>query len=492
MDTTAFRQALSRLQARAGHGPLGEAPHRSRLVAVFAAAFALSSAAVAFVFARPAPRREALIADRNPSPAPVASAPAAPAASTPPPAPGGPPERVSRYGALSQSNFRRLFLGTIFSQFGMWMLFVGQGWLVFRVLGGSPFQLGLVSAIQGLVSVPVSLVGGGLADRFDRKRLTVAATLTAATSSFAVSYLVLAGSIHIWHLYLTAMLQGLATGIEQPSRQVLIYDTAGQRYVGNAVAVMSMGQNIARITGPTLGGALIGFYGVSVLYIVQSVCFLLAAATTLTLRVPKHARSHGEGFLASLRGGLAYVGRDRVVMALLLVALFMPFLVYPYVQFYAVFVTDVLGLGSSAYGLLASAVGFGSIPGTLYVAWSSSRKGRGRVLLIVTLVYGCLVVLFSFQRHFWPAFTVLVLAGVFNAIYGAVCNSLIQQTVDDRFRGRVMSLYTMTFATIPLGGLLMGIAVSVYGTPLAFGSFAAVATVLCAIVFLTNPRIRRL
>jgi predicted MFS family arabinose efflux permease len=162
------------------------------------------------------------------------------------------------------------------------------------------------------------------------------------------------------------------------------------------------------------------------------------------------------------------------------------------VQFYAVFVTEVLHQGSAAYGLLAAAVGFGSLFGTAYVAWSAARKGRGRVLVFATMTYLSLVFLFTFQRHYWPAFVVLVLAGVFNSIYGAVCNSLIQQTVEDRFRGRVMSLYTMTFATIPLGGLLMGIVVSYYGTPFAFATFTAVAAVLCSLVFLFSPRLRRL
>jgi predicted MFS family arabinose efflux permease len=423
---------------------------------------------------------------------PAGDAGARQAAPTPATEPSTDVPRSGVIPALRERDFRRLFVGAVFAQFGMWMLFVGQGWLVFEELGGSPFELGLVSFIQGAVSVPVSIIGGGLADRLDRKRLASAATALGAANSLIVSILVLNDRIEIWHLYFSALVQGLFVGVEQPSRQVLVYDTAGSQNVGNAVAVMSMGQNIARISGPTLGGALIGFYGVAVLYVVQFACFAIAALTTLTLRAQRHARSQGEGFLTSLRGGFGYVRRTRIVLALLLIALFPPFLIYPYVQFFAVFVTDVLGRGSTEFGLLSAAVGFGSLFGTVYVALTAHRGGRGRVLVLATMIYTALVMLFTFQREYWPAFGVLVLAGIFNAVYGAVCNSLIQQTVDDRFRGRVMSLYTMTFAMIPFGGLLMGVVVSIYGTPTAFAAFTATASALCALVFITNPRIRRL
>jgi predicted MFS family arabinose efflux permease len=255
---------------------------------------------------------------------------------------------------------------------------------------------------------------------------------------------------------------------------------------------MALGQNIARISGPSLGGLLIGFTGVSSLFIVQAACFATAAALTLTLHAQKRVRSRGEGFLTSLRAGLAYVRHHREMTGLLLLALFPPLLVYPYVSFYTVFVTDVLHEGSGALGLLSGAVGFGSIFGSLYVAWSAHHRRRGLVLIAATLIYVSTVFTFAFQKHFWPAFSILVFAGIFNAIYGAVNNSLIQRTVSDQYRGRVMSLYIMTFAMIPIGGLLMGLLISARGTPFAFGTFTATCAVACSLVVAFSPSLRRL
>ncbi len=396
------------------------------------------------------------------------------------------------FSSLAERDFRRLFTGSVFSQFGFWMLFVGQGWLIFKELGGSAFQLGLVSFIQGSISLPVSLLGGGLADRFDRKRLAAGATSVGAATSLVLAVLVLSERVELWHLYITAMALGLFVGIEQPSRQVLVYDTAGEGNIGNAVAVMALGQNVARISGPTLGGALIGFTGVSTLYLLQAVCFSIAAMLTLTLHAQKRVRSVGEPLILSIRRGLGYVRRTPVVRALLLMALFPPFLVYPYLQFFPVFVTEELGRGARELGLMLAAIGFGSIFGSLYIAWSTHHRGRGLVFVWSTMVYLGLVFLFTFQRQYWPAFGILVLAGVANAMYNALANSLIQHTVEDQYRGRAMSLYIMTFATIPFGALLMGLAVTGYGTPATFAAFTVASAVLCGVVILSSPQMRRL
>lgn len=399
--------------------------------------------------------------------------------------------RGGTFASLANRDFRYLLAGTMGVQVGSWSQTIGQGWLV-HVLTHSAFQLGLISFIRGMAMLAASPAGGLLSDLLDRRRVVIAGTLLAAFNALVLTALVASGQVAVWHLYALAAIDGAVNAVNQPARQALVYDVVGKDDLTNAVALSSVGSNLMRIIGPSLGGALIGTVGIASCFLFQGLCYTLSAVVTLFIRPIDPLRQRAASLLESLLGGFSYAMQHRVVLLLLFVAAVPSLLVYPYVGFVPVFASDVLHVGPFQYGVLMTAVGVGSIPGALMAANMADPRGKGWLLLATSAAYMTMVAAFACSPWFLLAFACLVAAGVANSVQNTLNNTLIQLAVSDAYRGRVSALYFMTGGLTPFGSLAMGAAIAALGPQPAVAAFALSAAAVIAALSVVSSHLRRL
>jgi MFS family permease len=394
--------------------------------------------------------------------------------------------------SLRIPDFRVLWLGNVGTMLGQWVQFAAQGYLVFHITG-SGTQVGVVSFIRGICAVAVSPFAGAITDRFSRRSVLMTMTTISAVAATLLATLIISHVIEIWMLYPLAAIEGFGDAVNQPARQVMIYDVVGPEDLPNAVAVNSLGSNTMRIVGPALAGALIGFAGIQSALILQAVAY--SASVYATSRIKTRgtpAKGSGGSVLSSMADGMRYALSHRDVLLLVIMAGLPSVLVYPYVQFIPVFASRVLHTGSLGFGFLASAVGYGSIIGALIAANLTGIKKRGQILVWTTFIYMLFVTLFAVSNVYALSFSLLVVAGIANSVYLMFNQVMIQLIVDDAYRGRVLSLYVMVSGLTPFSALLMGALIDRFGAQVTVASFTGLATAIVLVIGVTSNRLRQI
>jgi MFS family permease len=394
--------------------------------------------------------------------------------------------------SLSLGQFRLVLAGTAASQVAGWMDTVARGWLV-NELTHSAFQLGLLAFIYGIASLVASPIAGYITDRVERRALASGTQLMSAGLALTIGLLVASGQIAMWHLYITAGLQGVVFAVNMPARQVLVYDVVGSERLTNAIALNAVMANVARIAAPSIGGAIIAAIDIEAAFYAQAAFFFLATIVTFLLRPITLAKPVRVPVWQGLREGFDYVRGDPVMSRLVLLNVVPNVLIYPYVSLFPIFAEDVLSVGSTGYGVLLSAVGFGSIPGGLIVAGMSQSKAKGRTMGAAALLYMGLVAAFATSSVFVLSFSILVVAGLGWSMMAILNQTLLQlQLSDDAMRGRVLAFYTMASGLTPIGNLSMGSAADVWGVQRAVAAFAIAGFALAAYLGLGSKRMREL
>lgn len=416
---------------------------------------------------------------------------------TQPPAASLPPSglrgyRARTFSSLAIPDFRRLWLGNVGTMLGAWIQFAAQGYLVFQ-LTDSPFQVGAVSFARGVSSVVFAPFAGLITDRFSRRSVLMVTTTLGAIIAILLAALIVTDVISVWMMYPIALAEGITDAINQPARQVMVYDVVGEEELANAVAINSLGSNTMRVVGPSVAGALIGFSGIEAAFMLQAAAYAVAVFFTSRIRTKGIPTSKStSSVLRSMLDGIDYARRDRDVLLLVVMAGIPSLLVYPYVQYIAVFAEDVLDVGSVGFGFLASAVGYGSIIGALLAANLTQIKKRGQILVWTTFVYMALVTMFALSTNFALSFALLVVAGIANSIYLMFNQVMLQLTVDDEYRGRVLSLYVMVSGITPFSALLMGALIDIYGAQATVAVFVGLATTIVLFIGIFSRRLREI
>src|SRR2546421_4369101 len=289
--------------------------------------------------------------------------------------------------SLRQRNFRLYWYGQMISLMGSGMQSIGQVWLVLE-LTHSAWQLGLVGALQALPVLLFSLVGGVYADRWPKRRLLLVTQSAAMIQALLLWGLIASGTIQLWHLYVLALLLGLADSLDHPTRQAFVIELVGREDLPNAVALNASLSQMTRIVGPAMAGIIIAASGVTMLFLLNALSFLavlvglaLIKSHELHAQALRH-RSVGErqNTWQSLREGLDYV---RKTPALLLVILVVGLVLLFGSNFNVVlplFATDILHVGATGFGFLSAALGVGALLSALWLAWGNRQPTLRRVL----------------------------------------------------------------------------------------------------------------
>ena len=395
------------------------------------------------------------------------------------------------FGSLSNRNFRFLLSGTMASSFAMWMEQIGQGWLV-QQLTDSPFQLGLVQFIRGFSILFVSPFAGALSERVDRRVLAGVASALNGLGALAIGILIVSGHIAMWQLYVTALVAGISSSIYNPVRQFLVFDAVGQEQLPNAIALNSMVNNMARVVGPGVAGFMIS-YSISSAFFGKFVFFAAATLSLIPLRLNQPPPREREPVLRGIKLGAQYLVQHKTLLRLTVLQAIPSALVFPYLQMMPNVAKNYLHVGSSGYGWLQTGVGVGSLISALVVASLADVKRKGAIASVALLTYMTMILAFSFSRIYALSLGLLMVAGLGLVVFSTFNQTLLQLNVENEFRGRVLSLYTMAQGLNPFGGLLMGFIAEQYlGAPHAIALFCSVALVLALIGGVASKDVRNL
>jgi MFS family permease len=369
--------------------------------------------------------------------------------------------------ALRYRNFRLFFVGQSISLIGTWMQRIAVGWLVYR-LTHSAFLLGVVGFAGQIPTIALAPLAGVLADRWNRHQLLIWTQVLAMIQAFVLSYLVLSGTIEIWHLVVLSLVLGVVTAFDIPVRQSFMIEMIEDKSdLGNAIALNSSMVNCARLLGPSTAGLLIATLGEGACFVINGLSYLAVIASLLLMRIAhKNLRAQKSKAWHDLRDGLRYVYDLEPIRDIILLLALVSLMGMPYMVLMPVFAKDVLHGGPSTLGFLMGSSGVGALVGALYLASRKGVLGLDKMIPIGAGMFGLGLVMFALSRNFFLSLILLTAVGLGQMVQLATSNTLLQTMVDDERRGRVMGLFAVAFVGMaPVGSLLAGALASAIGAP---------------------------
>ena len=386
---------------------------------------------------------------------------------------------------LRQPNYGVYVAGNSLSLIGSWMQRIAVGWLAWE-LSHSGAVLGLVAFADLAPTLMVGPFGGALADRLDRRKLLMIGQSINMVLSFILAVLTASGLMTVPLLVLIIGINGAVIGINQPARLALISGLVARENLPTAVAVNSLVFNLARFIGPAIAGLVIHYFDTSLVFFLNTLSFVsfLIALNRLDLPERDH-RSSGEGqpsMLQAIAEGLRYVLRHPGIGPLLALNATMAISARPYVELLPGFADAVFDRGAWGLAMLSSAVGLGAIAAGLFLAQRGPQKGLVETAMLAALLIALSALGLALSPTFSTALIAVTAGGFGMVVAGVGTQTLMQTSVDEAMRGRVLSLFGLVFRSGPaIGALLIGLASELIGLrwPLAFGSIiGAVAFVV--------------
>ncbi len=368
--------------------------------------------------------------------------------------------------ALGYSGFRRLWLATLTSMMGFWMLSISQSWLVVE-LTDSALMLGVLGFFRSVPMLLLSPLGGILADRIRRPRLLIVAQVLMGMADLAVGVLVLLDRVEMWHLAIAGIMVGSSFALSSPARNALVSDLVPRKTVSNGVALMSTTMNGARVIGPTIAGFLIALIGIAGTYFAQVGAYALAIMNIRRVKVDGPPPGFRGSSRHALVEGFGYVRRSRRLLALMLLGMSPALFSMPMVMLLSVFVKKELGGGPEELGVLAGMLGVGAIIGSLTMVAFSGLRYKGAAVMLAAMMDGVMVIALGLSGSILGAGVALALMGFFQAIYLAMIQTILQMIVPNRLRGRVLSIWMLGWGLTPVGLLPMSAVAENLGTPVA-------------------------
>ena len=391
-------------------------------------------------------------------------------------------EIKSLFRSLRHRNFRLFWSGQLVSLIGTWMQTVAQAWLVLE-LTHSSFKLGVVSALQFLPMLFLSLFTGPLIDYFDKRRTIIWTQAVLMVLAFVLAFLVWTGTVRYWHIVVLASLLGVVNTIDMPARQSYLIELVGKDDLMNAIALNSSIFNAARAIGPAIAGLLISKLGTAFCFIVNGLSFLAVIAGLLMMRISVASRREPPSYdiLRDITEALKHIRDTPLVLTTISLVAVVSIFGTNFNVLVPVFVRMELHRDAAAFGFLMSSFGVGALFGAASLAFLSRWEPKPGYMLGGGLGLSLFLILIGFQKSYGLTAVLLALAGWSMVTFFGMANTTVQLNTEDRLRGRVMSLYTMSFGGLmPFGSLLAGTAAHWIQAPLTF----ALGGLICGIVFI--------
>ncbi|UQX03425.1 MFS transporter [Streptomyces sp. RerS4] len=360
------------------------------------------------------------------------------------------------FRSLSVRNFRLFTAGQVLSATGTWMMVMAQDWLVLSLTDDSAVALGTVTALQFAPILLLTLYGGRLADRYDKRRLLTWANLASAALAGLLGLSQLSGAAQLWHVYLIALALGVVNAVEVPTRMSFVGELVGPELLPNASALSAAYFNVARIAAPAVGGLLIAAAGVGPVMMLNAVSYLATVIALWRMRPSEYKRAARRPERPRVVDGLRYArSNPDLLLVLALVAVISLFglnfqLTLPLMA-KTVFHTD-----ATTFGLLTTAFAAGSLLAALATTARRGRPAAGTVILAAA-AFGLLTTAAGWAPGPLSAALLLALTGFSASYFAQAANHRVQLGSDPQYRGRIMALYTLVLqGSTPFGALLVG------------------------------------
>jgi len=397
------------------------------------------------------------------------------------------------FHSLQIRNYRLFATGQLVKLIGVWVMITAQDWLVLELSDDSATALGVVTALQFIPVLLLTLYGGKLADRYDKRMLLMVSNAAYAVLAVMLSVLVATGAVQLWHVFAFAAALGVANAIETPVRQSFVSELVGTTLLPNALSLSAATFNTARIVGPALAGVSIALVGTGPVFLYSTV---LAIAPVFTYWRMTAAELHREVLpprderdAARIMDGLRYVRQRGDLLLPITMMAVIGALGFNFLVTLAVLAKTGFQTGAATFGVFTAALAVGALAGALA---GSSRRGRpsSYVVLGAAVTFGALETVVGLLPTFLMVTVVLVPTGFFMVYFAQASNQRVQLGTDAAYRGRVMALYILVFlGTTPLGAPLAGWLAEHVGPGAAIwlGGLASLLTALTALAW----RLRR-
>ncbi|MFH0802227.1 MAG: MFS transporter [bacterium] len=390
------------------------------------------------------------------------------------------------FSALKHRNYRLYWFGQMVSLSGSWIQILAQGWLVLK-LTDSPLYLGLVNAAASLPLLLLSMWGGVLADRFDKRKILLLTQFVSMLLAIVLGALISLELIKIWHVFLIAFLLGTVNSIDAPTRQAYIVELVGKEDLTNAIALNSAAFNGARIVGPAIAGFLISIAGLGWCFYLNGISFLAVLWGLWLIDLTPAKRHEIMSPLKNLILGLRYIRHTPCVLSLISLIAVSSVFGMAYMVLMPIFARDILNVGASGLGFLMTATGIGALIGALTLAYMGNFSSKGTFLLATCGLFSVAVFAFSLCRNYHLSLIIMAVAGWSLVSFTAVINTLLQSIIPHELRGRVMSVYVLAFLGLtPFGSFQAGIIAQWVGAPFALALGACICA--SAVLYLYTRR----
>jgi len=405
------------------------------------------------------------------------------------------------FRALRHRNFLLFWSGAFLSNTGTWMQAVAQGWLVLQ-LSNSPFWLGVDGFMATAPGLVLTLAGGVFADLMDRRKLLIYSQVIAGFSALTLGTLVATGVVKVWMILGLSFVTGSCMSIAGPSYLALVFDLVGREDLANAIALNSTQFQLARALGPLAAGVGFKVFGLAGCFFANGLSFAAVVIGLAMVKYGEHNRpaipadrslKDRRAFVQDLIEGFRYVGRRPRVSMLLAISAVTSLFGAPYISMTPVFARDIFHLGETGLALLMGMAGAGALFGALFLAYLGDFRHKGWFVLGGDFAFAVCLMVFSLSSNVIVSIIFLFALGFAIVCSVAVTNTLLQKLVTDEMRGRVMSMFMLSFiGAMPFGNLIAGAASHRFGVQDTLTAGGAIIAVFVAVVTLRSPKLREL
>jgi MFS family permease len=404
-------------------------------------------------------------------------------------------DRVFR--AFQYRDFRLMWIGACVSSIGTWMQSTAQSWLIYDLSNSSEF-LGLDRFLGEIPIVMLSLFGGVLADRLNRRHILLCSQLLQMTCAVILTTLLVTGVISkshpiVWPILILSFFVGIAQAFGGPAYSALVPSLVDREHLPNAISLNSIQFNLARVIGPALGGTALATLGAAWCFGMNAVSYVAVIITLLMVRPSFVPVATKASVLESMKQGINFVRVRPAMVPLIGLTFSMTFLAVSVLQFLPVFARQVLHEDEKAFTYLLIASGLGSVCGALITAAFAKKRGLGKASLIVLAFLGVMTTSFAFSRSLIVSIPIIFFSGAAMIGMFAMVMSMVQSIIPDDMRGRVMSVYNLSLrGGMPLGALASGFLIPHFTLPVVLAVNGVLLVVLAAYFWMVHPDVAAL
>lgn len=393
---------------------------------------------------------------------------------------------LSSLPALKSRNYSLYFLGQLVSTIGSWLQIVAEGWLIFQ-LSRSAYYVGLSAAASTLPALFLSLIGGVIVDRFPKKQVILVTQTCSMILAFILGILTVTNLITVWQIILLAFLLGIVQAIDIPARQAYVSELVDdKKLLSSAIALNSTIYNSARVIGPTVAGLLIAGFGLGMAFILNGFSYIAVIIALFFIKTRYIPVKIHPSPIKAIKEGLHYAFSHPTIKSLLISTVIISIFGWSYSTIMPVIAHDIFGLNAAGLGYLYAATGIGALFATVIISAYSHRMSPYIFIIGGNIMFAVMLILFTLTRSLYLGYFFLFLIGFSLVGMFAMINTTIQHAVSDQMRGRVMSIYTLSYLGFaPLGNFEIGYVAEKWGPGFAI-RISAFIVLLFGIYFFRN------